>query len=326
MALTDAQVRAMGFDLPVGTDLIRNGDDNISKNARAAANLITDLQGSITDVQGSISEVEDSISNLPELPSTVTNLGFIDATVDANDFRTDGSTSVLTVRNNNLLNGPAISENLIVYLETISTAFNNVFQRASTRFESWSRAAIDSNTWGPWRKHAFEDSALSTVTNLGYIDTTVDANDFRTDGSTSVLTVRNNNLLNGPAISENLIVYLETIRTAFNNVFQRASTRFESWSRAAIDNNTFGPWRKHAFEDDISGGSGIEWDDDNVPYISEGAGANPQPAWRRLVTESSAPAALPSTVVESPAIKRIRVSTDPNMPLENGDLLLVYGE
>lgn len=38
MALTDAQIRAMGFDLPTGTDLIRNGDDNISKNARETAN------------------------------------------------------------------------------------------------------------------------------------------------------------------------------------------------------------------------------------------------------------------------------------------------
>lgn len=37
MALTDAQIIAMGFGLPVGVDLIKEGDNEISKNARAAA-------------------------------------------------------------------------------------------------------------------------------------------------------------------------------------------------------------------------------------------------------------------------------------------------
>lgn len=37
MALTDAEILAMGFGLPVGTELIREGDNEISKNARAAA-------------------------------------------------------------------------------------------------------------------------------------------------------------------------------------------------------------------------------------------------------------------------------------------------
>lgn len=44
MAISDNDVRAMGFSLPVGTDLIRNGDDEISKNARAAAEGIRDAR------------------------------------------------------------------------------------------------------------------------------------------------------------------------------------------------------------------------------------------------------------------------------------------
>ena len=44
MALTDAQIAAMGFGLPVGTDLIKNGDNEISKNARAAAEGIVDAR------------------------------------------------------------------------------------------------------------------------------------------------------------------------------------------------------------------------------------------------------------------------------------------
>ena len=44
MALTDAQIAAMGFGLPVGTDLIKNGDNEISKNARAAAEGIVEAR------------------------------------------------------------------------------------------------------------------------------------------------------------------------------------------------------------------------------------------------------------------------------------------
>lgn len=40
MALSDDEVKAMGFALPVGTDLIRDGDNVISQNARAAAEAI----------------------------------------------------------------------------------------------------------------------------------------------------------------------------------------------------------------------------------------------------------------------------------------------
>lgn len=40
MALTDAEILAMGFALPVGTDLISQGDNVISQNARAAAEAI----------------------------------------------------------------------------------------------------------------------------------------------------------------------------------------------------------------------------------------------------------------------------------------------
>lgn len=45
MALTDAQVKAMGFGLPVGSDLINQGDNEISKNARTAAEALHKLEG-----------------------------------------------------------------------------------------------------------------------------------------------------------------------------------------------------------------------------------------------------------------------------------------
>lgn len=50
MAASDARARGLGFETPASTDLIRNGDNAISKNARAAVDLFDQSIGAISNL------------------------------------------------------------------------------------------------------------------------------------------------------------------------------------------------------------------------------------------------------------------------------------
>lgn len=157
MALTDAEIRALGFDLPTGTDLIRNGDDNITTNARAAANLATDLAENITD---NLLADAGALRIQGQIPTSITALSQLN-TPNHNGIWQARSSHAFTDAPFNITQGTIVE----VMVAAPSNAGKQVI---SDIRESWWREANVSgggvvSSWGPWRKYADLDDIASAT-------------------------------------------------------------------------------------------------------------------------------------------------------------------
>lgn len=244
--------------------------------------------------------------------------GAITEETDIGAFREEEHIGHYVIRNSNLIGGPDISGDPLLTLEVMRGASNGVLQRISHGENIWWRYSSSSTEWGAWSQVAHDPShgVLSEPTNV---------DEYREHSHVGHYVARADNLLGGPPISGNPLVTFEVLWGISNGVVQRVTTRDELWWRAASSSTEWDHWRRVADADEISGGtgSGIDYDDDGTPYIAEGAGSNPQPASRRLVTEQTLPD-LTSQYMRSSTVRRILTSADPDEPLEDGDLLLVY--
>lgn len=164
------------------------------------------------------------------------------------------------------------------------------------------------------------------TTRKGVLPTDADLNDYGTNDDHGVWAGRATNVLNAPPAGNVAAVFEVWVGAQANGVVQRWSTDEASWWREKVDSSTWGPWLQYATMDDIpvvDGLSQFGYDDDGTPFIADGAGPNPQPPSRRLVTEQRL-SDDKGVLVSSSAVRRIVVSDDASEPLAEGDLLLVY--
>lgn len=162
----------------------------------------------------------------------------------------------------------------------------------------------------------------------GVLPADADLDEYFTLASTGAWGGRAQNVVNAPITSVTAASVFEVmIGATLNAVVQRWTSEDEFWWRERISNAAgFSPWRQVPTMDDIpevDGMSTFGYDEDGTPYIADGAGSNPQPPSRRLITEQRLNDDR-STLVESGEVRRIIVSDSDSVALSDGDFLLVY--
>lgn len=133
---TDAEARALGFDTPGGGDLIRDGDDNISKNARATVDLYRELVEGVKDAAWAKGSLTGTDWNKLYEPGAYTTFGGLEASGHTG-YPPDATTAgVLTVYAN-LSKSWGVQE---------YTQYGNSPRRW------WRVSRNTSGAWNPWRE------------------------------------------------------------------------------------------------------------------------------------------------------------------------------
>lgn len=220
------------------------------------------------------------------------------------------------IRASNMVGGPDVEGDPLCHLEVLRGSGNGILHRITTSTQVWWRTAASASSWASWRR---EDAGAN-----GALLAATDIDAFKEQHHIGHYVGRAEDMVGGPPIDGNRVCHLEVKRGADNGVLHRVTTSEEIWWRTSASATSWAPWRRVG-EQDSDPTAGISYDDDGTPYLADGAGSNPQPASRRLVTEESL-TDLNSGHTTSPTVRRIITSTDPDEPLQDGDLLLIYSD